>query len=112
MVFVLWIRVYTIKKGNEMTKPRDYKQEYATYQGTPDQIKKRAERNKARRTLMQEGKLRKGDGKDAAHVKAIDKGGSIKDGIRVEDSNSNRSFKRDSKHNLVSEVSARERKKK
>jgi hypothetical protein len=95
-----------------MSKPRDYKQEYATYQGKPEHIKERAERNKGRRKLVKEGKLHKGDGKDAAHVKAIDKGGSIKDGLRVEDSNSNRSFKRDSKHNLVSEVSARERKKK
>ena len=93
-------------------KPRDYKAEYANYQGKPDQIKNRAERNHARLELTKSGKLRKGDGKDAAHVKAIDKGGSIKDGIRVEDSNSNRSFKRDSKNNLVSEVSKRERKKK
>jgi len=91
---------------------RDYKHEYESYQGRPDQIKKRDERNKARNALVKVGKLRKGDGKDAAHVKAIDKGGSIKDGIKVEDSNSNRSFKRDSKGNLVSEVSKRERKKK
>ena len=91
---------------------RDYKQEYAEYQGRPDQIKKRDERNKARNMLVKAGKLHKGDGKDAAHVKAVDKGGSIKNGIKVEDSNSNRSFKRDSKGNLVSEVSKRERKKK
>ena len=90
---------------------RNYKQEYEKYQGKPDQIKKRAERNKARASLVKVGKLHKGDGMDAAHVKAIDKGGSIKDGVRAEDSNSNRSFKRDSKHNLVSEVSKRERKK-
>jgi hypothetical protein len=32
-----------------MAKPRDYAAEYAKYQGTPDQIKNRAERNKARR---------------------------------------------------------------
>ena len=94
------------------TKPRDYKQEYATYQGKPEQIKERAERNKARSTLVKAGTLRKGDGKDAAHVKAVDKGGSITDGIRAEDASSNRSFKRDSKGNLVSEVSKRERKKK
>ena len=94
------------------TKPRNYKQEYATYQGTPEQIKKRVERNKARDTLMKVGKVSKGDGNDVAHVKAVDKGGSIKDGLRVEDANSNRSFKRDSKGNLVSEVSKRERKKK
>ena len=90
---------------------RNYKQEYEKYQGKPDQIKKRAERNKARARLVKVGKLHKGDGMDAAHVKAIDKGGSLKDGIRAEDANSNRSFKRDSKHNLVSEVSKRERKK-
>lgn len=95
-----------------MNKPRNYKQEYAEYQGRPDQIKKRTERNKARATLVKAGKLHKGDGKDAAHVKAIDKGGSIKDGIKVEDANTNRSFKRDSKHNLVSEISKRERSKK
>jgi hypothetical protein len=94
------------------TKPRNYKQEYATYQGKPEQIKERAERNKARSTLVKAGTLRKGDGKDAAHVKAVDKGGSIKDGVRAEDASSNRSFKRDSKGNLVSEVSKRERKNK
>jgi hypothetical protein len=32
-----------------MAKPRDYKKEYATYQGKPDQIKKRSARNQARR---------------------------------------------------------------
>jgi hypothetical protein len=95
-----------------VNKPRPYAKEYEQYQGTPEQIKKRAERNKARAKLTKAGKVRKGDGNDVAHVKAIDKGGSIKDGLRVEDANANRSFKRDSKSNLVSEVSKRERKKK
>lgn len=95
-----------------VNKPRPYKKEYEDYQGTPEQLKKRAERNRARAKMMKAGKVHKGDGKDVAHVKAIDKGGSIKDGIRVEDANSNRSFKRDSKRNLVSEVSKRERTKK
>jgi hypothetical protein len=95
-----------------VNKPRPYAKEYEQYQGTPEQIKKRAERNKARAKLAKAGKVRKGDGNDVAHVKAIDKGGSIKDGLRVEDANANRSFKRDSKSNLVSEVSKRERKKK
>jgi hypothetical protein len=92
-----------------VNKPRPYKKEYEDYQGTPDQIKKRTERNRARAKMMKDGKVQKGDGKDVAHVKAIDKGGSIKDGLRVEDANSNRSFKRDAKRNLVSEVSKRER---
>ena len=91
---------------------RNYKREYELYHGKPEQIKQRDERNKARAQMAKAGKVTKGDGKDVAHVKAIDKGGSIKDGLRVEDANSNRSFKRDAKRNLVSEVSKRERKKK
>jgi hypothetical protein len=91
---------------------RNYKREYELYQGTDEQKKNRAQRNAARAKMMKEGKVRKGDGKDVAHVKAFDKGGSNKTGLKVEDANSNRSFKRDSKRNLVSEVSKRERKKK
>jgi hypothetical protein len=90
---------------------RKYKQA-AIYEDSPEQVKNRMERNRARAKLLREGKVHKGDGKDVAHVKAADKGGTIKDGVRVESASSNRSFKRDSKHNLVSEVSKRERKKK
>jgi len=63
--------------------PRNYKNEYATYQGTEEQKKHRAERNKARRQAIREGKAHKGDGMDVAHVKAIDKGGSIKNGVEI-----------------------------
>jgi len=82
------------------------------YQAQPEQVKNRVARNAARRKLMREGKVSKGDGKDVAHVKAFDKGGSNKNGVRVESASKNRSFKRDSKRNLVSEISTRERKKK
>ena len=89
----------------------DRKYEQATkYQDTPQQVKNRMERNKARYKLLKEGKVKKGDGKDVAHVKAADKGGTIKDGVKVQSKSSNRSFKRDSKGNLVSEISAKERK--
>jgi hypothetical protein len=91
---------------------RNYKREYELYQGTDEQKKNRAQRNAARAKMMKNGKVHKGDGKDVAHVKAFDKGGSNKTGLKVEDASSNRSFKRDSKRNLVSEVSKRERKKK
>lgn len=50
-------------------------------------------------------------GKDVAHLKALDKGGSNKDGLRIESASANRSFRRDSKGNLVSETSKKERKK-
>jgi hypothetical protein len=68
------------------------------------------ERQRARRKLDKEGVSRKG--KDVAHVKALSKGGSNKDGIRVESASANRSFKRNSQHKLVSEISTKERKKK
>ena len=93
-------------------KDRNYDNEYKTYQGTPKQKKARAERNKARAILTKKGLVHKGDGMDVAHKKAIDKGGSIKDGLRAEKAGANRSFARDSKHNLVSEVSTREKRKK
>jgi len=92
--------------------PKDRKYENATkYQASPEQKKSRAARNAARAKLMKEGKVKKGDGKDVAHKVAFDKGGSNKQGVRVESASKNRSFKRDSKHNLVSETSKRERKK-
>ena len=91
-------------------KPRNYKREYELYQGKPEQIRNRDLRNKARAKLMKEGKVHKGDGMDVAHVKALDKGGSNSDGLRVESASKNRSFARDSKNNLVSETSKRERK--
>ena len=95
-----------------MPKKRNYEQEYQSYQGKPDQIKKRAQRNAARAKMMKAGKVKKGDGKDVAHVKAFDKGGNNGTGLRVEPKSTNRSFKRDSKGNLVSETSKRERKRK
>jgi len=91
---------------------RNYRAEYDRYQGRPDQIKKRAERNAARAKMVKAGKAKKGDGKDVAHVVALDKGGTNKTGLRVESKSANRSFLRDKKGNLVSETSKRERKRK
>lgn len=93
-------------------RDRDYRHEYLTYHGKPEQIKKRDMRNAARTKMMKAGKVKKGDGKDVAHVVALDKGGSNKTGLRVESKSKNRSFKRDAKKNLVSETSKRERRKK
>jgi len=89
---------------------RNYDHEYESYQGSEQQKKNRAQRNAARRKLLREGKVRKGDGMDVAHTRAIDKGGSTKDGVRVESKAKNRSFRRDSKGNLTSERSKREAK--
>ena len=90
---------------------RNYKREYKLYGGTEQQKKNRAMRNAARAKMIKAGKAKKGDGKDVAHVVALDKGGSNQDGLRVVNRGANRSFARDSKRNLVSETSKRERKK-
>lgn len=92
-------------------KVRDYAKEYEQYHDSAIQKKNRAARNAARAKMMKAGKVHKGDGKDVAHVKAMDKGGTSKDGLRVESRSANRSFLRDAKSNLVSETSKRERKK-
>jgi hypothetical protein len=52
------------------------------------------ERQKARREMDKKGIARKG--KDVAHVKALSKGGSNADGVRLESPAKNRSFKRKS----------------
>jgi hypothetical protein len=90
-------------------KPRPYKREY-DLELKRGEHEARMERQRARRKLDKEGVSRKG--KDVAHVKALSKGGSNKDGIRVESVSANRSFKRNSQHKLVSEISTKERKKK
>ena len=95
-----------------MPSKRNYKKEYKNYQGTEEQKKNRAKRNAARRKAIRDGKASKGDGKDIAHKKAMDKGGKNSDGTKIESKSRNRSFRRDSKGNLVSETSKRERKKK
>ena len=50
-----------------MTKKRNYRAEYDRYQGTPEQLKRRASRNAARAKMMKAGKAAKGDGKDVNH---------------------------------------------
>lgn len=46
---------------------RDYDKEYREYQGKPEQKKRRAQRNAARRKAEREGKVHKGDGKEVDH---------------------------------------------
>ena len=100
-----------------VNKPRPYKKEYEQ-QKERGELDRRMERQRGRRAIDKtgvdangNGKADKREGKDVAHVKALDKGGLNKNGLRIESASKNRSFKRDSKGNLVSEVSKRERKK-
>jgi hypothetical protein len=76
-----------------MATKRDYATEYTTQQKRGE-LPDRMERQRARRALDAKGVSRKG--KDVAHVKALSKGGSNADGVRLESPNKNRSFKRKS----------------
>lgn len=74
---------------------RNYRKEYDNYQGTPEQIKRRAQRNAARAEMEKAGLVRKGDGKDVDHKRPIAKGGgNTKSNLRVQSQSANRSFSR------------------
>jgi hypothetical protein len=78
--------------------PRNYRKEYDNYQGSEEQKKKRAARNKARRQLEREGKVSKGDGNDVHHKKPLAKGGKNgRSNLAVVPKSKNRSFKRTAK---------------
>ncbi len=77
-----------------MATKRNYASEYANYQGTEEQKKNRAQRNKARRTMVREGKAAKGDGKDVDHITPMRKGGtSTPSNLRMRSVKANRSDK-------------------
>jgi len=92
-----------------VNKPRPYKKEYQQ-QKARGELERRMERQRARRGIDKKypdknsnGTADIREGKDVAHVKALDKGGSNKDGVYIQNSSQNKSFKRDKKSNLVSE---------
>ena len=93
---------------------RNYKAEYANYQGKPEQIKKRAERNAARAKMVKAGKAKKGDGKDVDHARALSKGGgNAMSNLRMTSESENRSFPRNSDRSMKSNGKGpKERKKK
>lgn len=101
-----------------VNKPRPYKKEYQQ-QLARGEGRARLERQRAREKIDNKSTDADGDGradiregKDVAHRVALSKGGSNKNGVRLEAPSANRSFKRGSNHKVVSEVSAKERKKK
>ena len=100
-----------------VNKPRPYDKEYQQ-QKARGEHERRMERQRGRRSIDKtssdgngNGKADRREGKDVSHVRALDKGGSNKDGLRIQSVAKNRSFKRDPKGNLVSEVSKREKRK-
>jgi len=61
------------------------------YNGTAEQKKKRAARNKVRRAALKKGTVKKGDDKDIDHVNPLRSGGSTaKSNTRVRSRSANR----------------------
>ena len=68
----------------------------AKYNSKPEQLKKRAERNAARRKMIAAGAVKKGDGKDVAH-KNNNTSNNSRSNLAVQSKAKNRSFKRNKK---------------
>ena len=80
-------------------KARNYRREYDTYQGKPEQVKNRAKRNAARAEMVKAGRVSKGDGKDVDHKRPLSKGGATTKGnLRVTSVHTNRAYKRRADH--------------
>ena len=78
-----------------VNKPRPYKKEYEQQKDRgehPDRMERQRARRKVDATKGKAARI----GKDVAHVKALSKGGSNKDGVRLESPHKNRSFPRKS----------------
>ena len=89
---------------------RDYARENKLYNSRPDVIKKREERNNARRAAEKAGTVRKGDGKQVDHIKPLSKGGKdVPSNRRVVPASQNESFSRNKDGSLKSQTSKRER---
>jgi len=80
-----------------VNKPRPYKKEYQQQKARGEQ-KARRERERARDAMDKKGvdrnkngKADKREGKDISHNKALSKGGSNKDGYKIESRAKNRS---------------------
>jgi hypothetical protein len=83
----------TGKRMRNKSTGRNYKREYASYQGKPENIKKRTARDAARRTMQKNGVVKKGSGKDVHHVNA-NPYDNRPHNLRVVNRSANRSFRR------------------
>ena len=80
---------------NKRYRKRDYKHEYQAYQGTPEQIANRSERNKARRAMVKKLGAAAIEGKDIDHIRQLDKGGSnAASNLRVSSVRANRNWRK------------------
>lgn len=80
------------RKGEYKNGAKEDSVRQRRYNSSPEQKKRRAQRNAARRQLEREGKVRKGDGKDVDHRqhKARGKLNNSRSNLRVMDKSKNR----------------------
>jgi hypothetical protein len=72
-----------------MERKRNFAREYEQYHAKPQQKKERASRNAARRELMAEGRVKKGDGREVDHIDSNPRNNSRKN-LRVRSASANR----------------------
>ena len=72
---------------------RNYKEEYKHFHSKPDEKKRRAGRNAARKKMAAAGKVKKGDGKDVHHKDGNTLNNKRKN-LRVESRSKNRARKK------------------
>ena len=78
-----------------MTKTAKQKASDAIYEAKPEQIANRIKRNAARRKLMAEGKVHKGDGKEVDHKQMLaNGGGNTESNLRVVSEAKNRAWRK------------------
>lgn len=74
--------------------PEQKRQDTKKRQKSPEEVRKRVARNKARRHAIKAGKVKKGDGKDIDHIKPLSRGGSSAvSNLRVKNASKNRSHR-------------------
>jgi hypothetical protein len=79
------------KRGETKANATARSKQQRAYNSTPEQKKKRAQRNAARRKMIAAGKAKKGDGKDVEHKKPIrNGGGNGKSNLTVRSKSANR----------------------
>lgn len=80
------------KKGEYKSGAKPASVAKRKYNQQPEQKKRRAQRNAARREMEREGKVRKGDGKDVDHIKHKARGklNNSKSNLRVMAASKNR----------------------
>jgi len=83
--------LYVASQKNTKARQRAQKK----YNAKPEQKKRRAQRNAARRKMIAAGKARKGDGKDVAH-RNNNTADNSSGNLSMQSKAKNRSFKRDS----------------